>query len=584
MNTINYEDLNKLIDKIGSLWLESAYDECSKNCNILKEYLNNYQNNDENIIKISANLYRYIGNLDYIHGNYALALENYIASLDYSECLKDNILIANVSNNIGTIYKNLNDTYKALMYFEKAKEKREQMNDFENLYITYNNLANIYADMASADNDQVIEEKSRLVNIAFIYLLSSLKIFTLHNIHEKQSISTLNNIASLLLEMDETQKAFNEYTKAKLLSEKYNAKKSLIHSLLGLADCHSKLKEYPQALEYLFKAEEQAISCKAKDKLKLIYKDISEIFTIKEDYKNACKYQSMFCKLQAEIFNEDFKNKLLNLETKFEIEQKKKELEIYKLKNIELVKANNEIYAQKIELEQLNENKNNFLGIVVHDLKNPISCILGLCDLSEYHIINENSKDDSHKKNIVMIKSQAEKMYKMLNDLLDISAIESGKIKVNLEDSSLEEIFLEREFYYKLLADKKNISLTINRENINTRALIDKDRIVEVLDNLITNAIKFTYNCGVIDIRFAIKNDKLLVSVTDNGQGFKPCETEKLFKEFIRFSAKPTAGETSTGFGLMIVKKIIDLHNGKIYVQSEKNKGSTFTIELNKIT
>lgn len=408
----------------------------------------------------------------------------------------------------------------------------------------------------------------------------SLKLIKDHDIPEKLTTSTHNNVASFLLEIKEIDKALEEYYIAYEICIKYNNKKSLMHSLMGIADCFHAKKDLELAIKYYNEAIDVAKICNAKDKSKQIYKALAIIYKELKDYEKALDCQLHFSDLQSEIFTEDFKHKLSDIEAKFEIEKKEKELEIFKLRNVELVNAYDKINTQKSELEKLNTNLNDFLGIVVHDLKNPISCIISLCDLSEYSFQKQIQDISQHSQNIELIRSQAEKMYKMVCELLDISAIESGRIKIVLQNCTFEHIFKEREFYYKTLAEKKEINFKIHKENIEKELLIDKDRIVEVLDNLITNAIKFTKPGGCVDISFNFKNNYLTCNIKDTGQGFKDTELNNVFKEFKKFSSKPTSGESSTGFGLMIVKKIIDLHKGDVFVTSEKNKGSIFSFKI----
>jgi len=112
---------------------------------------------------------------------------------------------------------------------------------------------------------------------------------------------------------------------------------------------------------------------------------------------------------------------------------------------------------------------------------------------------------------------------------------------------------------------------------------IDKERIQEVLDNLISNAVKFTNSGGEVQIDFEQNDKYLITNIRDNGQGLDEKELKELFKTYRKFSARPTAGESSTGFGLLIIKKVIDLHETQIWVTSHKDQGSTFSFSLKKV-
>ena len=585
MSIIDIESIKEILNDIDKLWVKTDYVACKEKCNYLSDLLSCDDFIGDDIIIFKSDLNRYIGNLNYIEGNYAKALDYYLCSLELAEKVGNKVLIANVANNIGSMYKLLSEFSKALYFYEKSMSLRKELKDYKNQYLCLNNLANLYATMALNGYDEDSKpldtlEKSNYQMIAFVYLLLSYKIINLYNIPENMRTSTYNNLAALYLDMKEVDKAFFEYKTALDISEKYDLKKSNIYALLGISDCYKFKENYAESKEYLLKAETLAKKIQAKDRLRDIYRAIAEIYILEKKFDSACSFLKLFSDIQFEIFNEEFKNKLASIEAKFEIERKEQELEISRLKNIELAQANEKINKQKNELEVLNKNLNEFLGMVVHDLKNPISGVLSLCELSEYQLKKDKSDISVLEQNLNLIKSQSEKMYKMVNDLLDISAIESGKIRINLKKGSFKELFDEREFYYNHLAEKKKIDFILNRDFIDTTILFDKDRIIEVVDNLITNAIKFTNPNGYIKVGFNICNNNLQVYIQDTGQGFKPEELKLVFKEFRKYTARPTAGETSTGFGLMIVKKIIDLHNGSVYLKSEAGKGSTFTFEL----
>lgn len=244
-----------------------------------------------------------------------------------------------------------------------------------------------------------------------------------------------------------------------------------------------------------------------------------------------------------------------------------------------------QFYRQQQELEQknaelaaLNDQKNYFLGMAAHDLRNPLGNIQTFSDF----ILNEagSSISEQHKEFLQIIKNSSTFMLGMVNNLLDVSKIESGKLDLNLEQTNIVELVKNNLKLNKTISDRKNIQLQFNPANESVEATIDKNQIEQVINNLITNAIKFSASGTVVEINLEKTSTSVTLSVTDQGQGIPQTEVEKLFNPFQKTSVKSTAGEKSTGLGLAIVKKIVEAHKGKIWVESEVGKGSTFRFSL----
>ncbi len=232
------------------------------------------------------------------------------------------------------------------------------------------------------------------------------------------------------------------------------------------------------------------------------------------------------------------------------------------------------------ELKVLNEKKNAFLGMAAHDLRNPLSGMSNYIELIIY-AIKQNRFD--HVKGINDLEktlSLTQRMSKLINDLLDITAIESGKIQLQMKYENIHQILSDSVEFHQRIAQQKEIQLHYSENTELPLVSLDANKISEVLDNLLSNAIKYTYPGGMVHIRSKVNDSYLIVSIEDTGQGLNKDELKDLFISFKKLSAKPTAGESSTGLGLAIVKKIIELHNGKIQVSSEKGKGTIFTFFL----
>jgi signal transduction histidine kinase len=246
--------------------------------------------------------------------------------------------------------------------------------------------------------------------------------------------------------------------------------------------------------------------------------------------------------------------------------------------NNELVDTQRELTKKNIELEELNKLKNKFLGMAAHDLRNPLGHII---HYSEFLEEEKSSFNEEQIEFLTEIKASSWFMLNLITELLDISAIESGKVNLKYESVDLVALINRTIHLNRSIADKKEIKLHLKSNKESIELALDRGKIEQVITNLITNAIKYSY-CGsevFVEINLSA-NGETVTSVKDNGQGIPEKELNLLFKPFQKTSIRSTNGEKSTGLGLFIVKRIVEAHNGKIWVESLFGKGSTFYFSL----
>ncbi len=237
-----------------------------------------------------------------------------------------------------------------------------------------------------------------------------------------------------------------------------------------------------------------------------------------------------------------------------------------------------EIEAKNVELIRLNQEKNEFLGIVAHDLKNPLSGIRGAAELIQ------EGFDDFSKEEIIeyarLTVNESERMFQLITNLLDVSAIEAGKINLQLEHLNLLSIVQKLVKTYTTRANGKNITLHLNSLEPQYQVLADRNTIEQVLDNLISNAIKYSPPGKSVYIRLISLAQTVRCEVQDEGPGLSKQDQKKLFGKFTRLTPQPTAGEHSTGLGLYIVKRLVEAMQGKVWCESEVGQGARFVIEI----
>ena len=230
------------------------------------------------------------------------------------------------------------------------------------------------------------------------------------------------------------------------------------------------------------------------------------------------------------------------------------------------------------QLVKLNELKDKFLGMAAHDLRNPITVVKGYLAILLDDLLGEIP--GPQREIMAKMDKACQTMLSLIDDLLDVSAIEAGALQLKPQQVDICEFLTECYESNRILAKPKEIELKLALHAPLPEAWIDTDRINQVVNNLITNALKFSHPKTTVTLEAKANEDHVEISVVDQGQGIPKDEIPKVFREFGRVSVRPTAGESSTGLGLAIVKRIVKAHNGQIWVESEVGKGSTFTFSL----
>ncbi|AFV24460.1 sensory transduction histidine kinase [Methanolobus psychrophilus R15] len=240
-------------------------------------------------------------------------------------------------------------------------------------------------------------------------------------------------------------------------------------------------------------------------------------------------------------------------------------------------KAEEIMLLTKIEAESANRSKSEFLASMSHELRTPLNSIIGFSDmLSEGYA---GSLSDIQRKYSQYISTSGKYLLTLINNILDIAKIENGKMELEPEHFTMDEVFEDAEKLAGHLARKKNIKLQIQKlENIEIVA--DKIKIKQIIYNLLSNAIKFTPDNGEVNLLAAVTHNKIKISVRDTGIGISEEDLDQLFMPFKQIDSQLSRQYNGSGLGLSIVKKLVELHDGDISVKSEVGKGSTFAFTI----
>jgi signal transduction histidine kinase len=236
-----------------------------------------------------------------------------------------------------------------------------------------------------------------------------------------------------------------------------------------------------------------------------------------------------------------------------------------------------QIIKQKETLEELNEEKNHLMGIIAHDLRNPLASTLSLAQLLQSE---SESFSEDHVICINGIIKALNRMCDMVDRILDVKTLEAKREQITLEKVDISELIKQAHDGLKSKIEKKKLKAYLNLNNI--YANVDRQYLLQVIENLLSNAIKFSSPGKSIFINLWVHGGKVHIGIKDEGPGISMEDQKKLFHKFQLLSARPTAGESSTGLGLSIVKKYTELMNGNVWCESEPGKGAKFVVTFKK--
>lgn len=228
------------------------------------------------------------------------------------------------------------------------------------------------------------------------------------------------------------------------------------------------------------------------------------------------------------------------------------------------------------ELDKLEEMRKGFIADVSHELRSPLTLIKGYVK----GLMDIKLTPDRKKEYLNIIYSETERLSELINNLLDLSRIESGKSPLNLSKFDINELIRRNIIKYSNKIEEKNLEIDVSFEKDPLIVIAEKDSISQVLSNLIDNAIKFTEKKGSLHISTKTNNKKAIITIKDSGCGIPENELNNIWNRFYKADKSRSRQVKGTGLGLSIVKQILKNHSEKIWVESELGKGSKFTFTL----
>lgn len=549
------------------------------------------------LAKVQAN----IGWMYYRQGKYAKSLKVSSEALLMNQEIGDEREIANCLNNIGAVNVEEKLYDAAIANYKKAYQLGVKLN--------------------------VIAIKSRsLNNISFAFLktsqLDSARYYAQRAIDENvnddfRTAFSKRTLGDIFFEESNYKAALEKWQNCLKSSIQSNNNYLISSTLIRLGKIHLKLGKTEQALLYLNQSLPISKMYNYTRELEEVFNLLAEIYVIKSDFKKAYQFKNQYLALHDSLseqrngeqmaitqaqFESDIKNSQIELLTKDAL-LKENELRLQRtLKYVGiggmlllsalvlvLMRTNrrshsiNKILAEKNifineqaqQLVALNSTKDKLFSIIGHDLRSPLNSLRGMMDLLDKSILTQDEFISFSKK----IKTNVDYVYTDLDNLLSWAQSQQNGLKSSIEELGLYDVIIEK---VDLLAESSSVkAITIHVEvDRDLRVRADKNQLGLIIRNLVSNAIKFSQEGGVVIIGASEKKDQVEVAITDNGVGIAAADIEKLFRAGVNFSMPGTKNEKGIGLGLLLVKEFVELNNGKIHVTSKLGEGSTFTFSL----
>jgi len=516
-----------------------------------KLYLNKqlqYYRSTNNIPNI-ASAYIGLGSIVQDEKKYDSAHYYFNEALKIYERTNDKYSLGVVLNNLGDVYRLSKSYTKAISYYERSLNICYEINDIEGTIYPLDGMGYIYTQQGNYDKADDYLQKARKIAEALKipFLLSDAYL------HSSQLDSARKNYAM----------AYFWYKKHSQIKDSLQLQQNskVVHEMQARFESEKK----DQEIKFLNEENKLKEAQRQRERASfLIFLIISVLFI------GALLY-IVFQKIRT--------GKILNTQ-KTEISQKNEELNQMneELKTVlETIEAQNQVLAEKNKkLEEVNQEKDGLIGIVAHDLRSPLTKTAGLVEL----ISLSGPVTPQQQEMIDMIKKVCSDGNSLIKDLLEMNSIENKQEEETsysvIDVATYSEAFVK---HHQPIAAEKNIKITLEKyQEGKANILTNAEYLTRILDNLVSNAIKFSSPNTTIRFKTSTRNNQVFFSIQDEGPGISDDEKQFLFMKFKKLSARPTAGESSTGLGLSIVKTLVERLKGHINVESTRGKGSTFTI------
>ncbi|QSE98263.1 tetratricopeptide repeat-containing sensor histidine kinase [Fulvivirga lutea] len=588
--------------------------------------------------ELQPETYNFLGVAYLYKGDYLVSYDYHEKAKDTAFENKDSLQYGHALNSLGRLYEGTAAYDKAIEYYNEALSIFQKLDDRIGLAYIYSSLATFYQSQKSYIKAEEMSKRALKIRLdeelwagaAFSYLELA-KIYADAG-KDEEALETISRAkqysdsvqANLVLKAEVNTEIARQYRHRNRLDEAEGLMKTAKKLAEGISNQNLFMKvyneygqlkyalgDYNEAITYHKKvvnaAEKSAFWSELKDAYYHLSKNYESLGNLKLAFENFKKYNEIEIKFldteKARLVQQH--ESRIALETRarenelLKIEKQKNEalLSEQKIRNIALValitvmlvllitfmfysfkrkKANAILTKQKDQLADINLQKDTLMNVLAHDLKAPFNRIGGLVDLMKADKGNEEQY-------IGMIDEISHGGIQLIKNILEINKLESGETKDYIAKVDVQELINQKAHNYGEDAKLKGIKLSMNVE-VDRLFTTNEVFLERIIDNLISNAIKYSRSDKEVQVSVKVDDSKLIFSVEDQGPGFTEEDKKMLYTKFKTLSAKPTAGEASNGLGLSLVKSLVNKLNGTITLDSELGKGSKFEVIIPELT
>ena len=408
--------------------------------------------------------------------------------------------------------------------------------------------------------------------------------------------------ARIFLKTNESNKAIEKYNAALKELEKEGDEMGTAYTFYELGKVYSSLKDYTKAESYFLKAKTKFEALKMNPMQSYIQLRLSQMYAAQKDFKNAYSSHVEFKRLDDSVFYSKKSFFLADAEEKYQNKQKQQEIELLNAKNeiaqLEIDKQTNlrnyfilaaillalliaVIYNRyqlknkaNAKLKELDTVKTNFFTNISHEFRTPLTLILSPLQQLRKEELNKDALDS-----LDIIQQNATRLTDLTNQLLELSKLEAGSLELVISEDNLNKFLHVICASFESLAYAQNIRLITELNDVPDLAYFDGDKVQKIINNLLSNAFKFTSTEGEVAITAKQQGTRLAIAVSDTGKGISEEDQKQLFNRFYQ-SRSNTVHTAGTGVGLTLAKELAQLHKGDITINSAEGKGATFTFEF----
>lgn len=557
--------------------------------------------------KQEAQSFNYIGLIYWKWSEYSSALDYFFQSLEIKESLKDDFETGITLNNIANIYNEFNRPDEAIIYAERCMKFA-------------NNLPNKYVLGRALNNLGVSYFKKKDFIKAIEYQNKSLAIKT-----EKGDVLgeafSFADLGEVYFAQKDFNKAYQYFHNALSIWKDLHDSYGIAKTNLNLGKVYAAQGFWAEAESFINSSLTEAKKNNNKKIIAEAYLSLSAFFESQKNYESALRMHKLYSMINDSLLNTATSDKLAELRVIKEMDEKEKEVELLtqekKIQTLEieekvsqnkilffgalagvclmallvirfikirklkilLEEKNKDISLKSKELEEANAAKDKFFSIIAHDLKSPFTGLLGYSEILADEF--DSMSREERLKTVGFLKNLITRVYTLIENLLDWSRIQTGRIELNPIVINLKTDVPEILTLLKPNAEAKQITLTNNIE-IPLFVFTDNYSFRSIMQNVVSNAVKFTNQNGVIFISARETEEMVTINIRDNGIGIDPDLLSKIFNIETRHTTRGTADETGTGLGLLLCKELAEINGGTIVIKSSVGVGTTISISLPK--